>query len=59
MDWKRFDWPDMSGEPDDAWFGYLAERGWTVSPVPTYAKVDDRGYLRYLGWRERQPAAVA
>jgi len=56
MDWKRFDWPEMAGDPDDAWFGYLADRGWTVSPVPTYRLVGERRYRRYLGWRAPQPA---
>lgn len=51
MDWKRFDWPELAGDPDDAWFGYLADRGWTVSPVPTFSVVGERRYRRYLGWR--------
>jgi hypothetical protein len=53
MDWKRFDWPVVAGEPDDDWFAYLASRGWTVSPSPSVARDGDRGYLRYLGWRAR------
>ena len=53
MDWQRFDWPAMSGEPDSDWFEYLEHRGWTVSPVPTVARIGSRSYLRYLGWRAR------
>lgn len=53
MDWQRFDWPAMAGEPDDDWFDYLQRRGWTVSPVPTVARIGSRSYLRYLGWRAR------
>src|SRR5215218_9884917 len=49
MDWQRFDWPAMSGEPDSDWFEYLEHRGWTVSPVPTVARIGSRSYLRYLG----------
>ena len=53
MDWQRFDWPAMAGEPDQDWFEYLEQRGWTVSPVPTVARIGRRNYLRYLGWRAR------
>ena len=53
MDWQRFDWPAMAGEPDQDWFDYLEQRGWTVSPVPTMARIGARSYLRYLGWRAR------
>jgi hypothetical protein len=53
MDWQRFDWPAMSGEPDQDWFTYLEHRGWTVSPVPTVARIGSRSYLRFLGWRAR------
>ena len=53
MDWQRFDWPTMAGEPDQDWFEYLEQRGWTVSPVPTVARIGRRNYLRYLGWRAR------
>lgn len=56
MDSKRFDWPEMAGEPDEAWFGYLRAHGWTVSPVPEVALVGDRRYRRYLGQRDPQPA---
>jgi hypothetical protein len=56
MDWQRFDWPAAFGEPDSAWFGYLLDRGWTVSPVPTVTRVGPRSYLRYLGWRARSAA---
>jgi hypothetical protein len=53
MDWQRFTWPIEFGEPDADWFGYLEARGWAVSPVPSYARLHGRGYLRYLGWRTR------
>ena len=53
MDWQRFDWPAMSGEPDQDWFEYLERRGWTVSHVPTVARIGSRSYLRFLGWRAR------
>ena len=53
MDWQRFDWPAMSGEPDQDWFEYLKRRGWTVSHVPTVARIGSRSYLRFLGWRAR------
>jgi hypothetical protein len=53
MDWQRFNWPAVAGEPDQAWFDHLARRGWTVSPVPTVARIGPRSYLRFLGWRAR------
>ena len=46
MDWQRFDWPAMAGEPDQDWFDYLQGRGWTVSHVPTVARIGSRSYLR-------------
>jgi hypothetical protein len=54
VDWKRFDWPVTTGLPDDEWFDYLADRGWTLSREGTPVRVEARGYLRFLGWRSRQ-----
>jgi hypothetical protein len=56
MDCKRFDWPELAGEPDEAWFGYLRARGWTVNPVPELHRVGRRRYRSYLGWRVPHPA---
>ena len=61
MDWQRFDWPAAFGEPDQAWFGYLLDRGWTVSPVPTVTRVGAQvqGHPRRIGTRSGRRIADA
>lgn len=51
MDWQRFTWPIEFGEPDADWFGYLEAKGWVVNPVPSFARLGGREYLRYVGHR--------